>query len=58
MLIGTVAMVGQVCFMFRRAAFVLSELNAFLASTRRIASVSLSKKVSLIACIAASIPAT
>ena len=35
----------------------LYELNALLASTRRMASVSLSRKASLIACIAASIPA-
>ena len=53
MLIRMVARVGQVCFMFSRVAFLLSELNALLAST-----VSLSKKVSLIAGIAASIPAT
>ena len=57
MLMSIVARVGQVCLILSSAASLFSELNVLLASTRRTASVSLPRKVSLITCMAASIPA-
>ena len=52
-----VASGGQSLLIFRRATWWFKELKAFVASTRRTASVSLESKAVLTACTAASIPA-
>ena len=56
-LMSMVASGGQSLLIFRRATWRFKELKAFVASTRRTASVSLESKAVLTACTAASIPA-